>query len=76
MRRSCDDARAVVAIGANGVGVDEDVLDGLLSGDGGSDGEEGVHCGGGGIGSVGASEEDGSIVCAVSEAQTGSGSRL
>ena len=44
MGRSCDDARAVVAIGANGVGVDEDVLDGLLSGDGGSDGEEGVHC--------------------------------
>ena len=44
VERSCDDARAVVAIGANGVGVDEDVLDGLLSGDGESDGEEGVHC--------------------------------
>ena len=44
VERSCDDARAVVAIGANGVGVDEDVLDGLLSGHGGSDGEEGVHC--------------------------------
>ena len=45
MWRLGDDAVRVVA-GAGGVAVDEDVGSRLgLDGDGGSDGEEGVHCG-------------------------------
>lgn len=40
---SCNDAAPVGAVRAGVVGVDEDVLDGGVDGDGGGDGEEGVH---------------------------------